>query len=77
MNSIHQAKLKTTHFTSYRANRTDTFLPECILLVIIFSPEPFLCSKRTIFLDVAYNILQRLWAFWSDVETNGSFQRGT
>ena len=29
MNSIHQAKLKTTHFTSYRANRTDTFLPEC------------------------------------------------
>ena len=29
MNSIHQAKLKTTHFTSYRANRANTFLSEC------------------------------------------------
>ena len=31
MDSIHQAKLKTTHFTPYRANRTDTFLPDCML----------------------------------------------
>ena len=29
MDSIHQAKLKTTYFTSYRANGTVTFLPEC------------------------------------------------
>ena len=29
MDSIHQAKLKTNHFTSYRANRTNTFLLEC------------------------------------------------
>ena len=27
MDSIHQAKLKTTHFTSYRANQTDPYLP--------------------------------------------------
>ena len=44
MDSMHQAKLKTTYFTSYRANQTNTFLPECRLPALMQELQLYLIS---------------------------------